>query len=290
MTSGLRAIWARWSYQSNKTADYITASDRVFKHLREQLDGMIAHDPAARSRIEVILLYPGFHAVALHRLAHGAWRKGWFLTGRAISQLSRFLTGIEIHPGARIGERLFIDHGMGVVIGETAIIGDDVMLYHGVTLGGTSLEKGKRHPTIADGVIIGAGAQVLGNITVGANARVGSNAVVVADVADGTTVVGIPAKPVTPRGKAACDFLPYGTPCGELPDPVARALNGLLDQVTALRQRVEELENERDRIYAGAFSNGHHMDNHKPGYGTVALAGADGVEHRPQNGATGTPC
>jgi len=275
----------------------------VIKHLREQIDGMIARDPAARSRIEVILLYPGFHAVALHRLAYGAWTRGWFLTGRAISQLSRFLTGIEIHPGAQIGERLFIDHGMGVVIGETAIIGDDVMLYHGVTLGGTSLEKGKRHPTIGNGVIIGAGAQVLGNITVGANARVGSNAVAVADVPENTTVVGIPAKPVTPRAKApVAEFLPYGTPCGEMPDPVARALTGLLDQVTALRQRVDELERERIGSFGDPFRNEHfdghssghhtalHMDSNKPGNGTVTPAGAGGVEVQPRNGASAPTC
>ncbi len=254
-----------------KTADYITASDRVFKHLREQIDGMIARDPAARSRLEVALLYPGFHAMALHRLAHGAWRRGWYLTARGISQFGRFLTGIEIHPGARIGDRFFIDHGMGVVIGETAEIGDDVMLYHGVTLGGTSLAKGKRHPTIASGVIVGAGAKILGNITVGEGARVGSNAVVVSDVPAGATVVGIPGRVVTPRNRSeTAGFLPYGTPCGEIPDPVARALQGLLDEVSGLRRRVEQLESERE--------------NNEPVLPTVALAGANGVDTRPQNG------
>ncbi|ACI99021.1 serine O-acetyltransferase [Rhodospirillum centenum] len=218
----------------------------MFKRLREEIDAVIARDPAARSRLEVALCYPGLHAILLHRIAHRVWTAEWRLLGRFISHLARFLTGIEIHPGARIGRHFFIDHGMGVVIGETAVVGDNVHLYHAVTLGGTSLEKGKRHPTIQDGVIIGAGAKVLGNITVGAGARIGSNAVVVADVPAGVTVVGIPARQVMPRAKAvAQDFLAYGTPCGDIPDPVARALNGLLDQVHGLRQRVEELERDR---------------------------------------------
>ncbi|AWK86514.1 serine O-acetyltransferase [Azospirillum thermophilum] len=215
----------------------------MFKLLREEIDGIMARDPAARSRLEVALCYPGLHAILLHRLAHACWTRGWTLAARAVSQASRFLTGIEIHPGATVGRRFFIDHGMGVVIGETAEIGDDVMLYHGVTLGGTSLNQGKRHPTLGNGVIVGAGAKVLGAITVGDGARVGANAVVVADVPAATAVVGIPAKPVTPRDRTDTGrFLPYGTPCGDLPDPVARALTGLLDEVTALRRRVEELE------------------------------------------------
>jgi len=215
----------------------------VFKHLREEIDGIMARDPAARSRLEVALCYPGLHAIVMHRIAHYCWQRGWKLLGRVISQLARALTGIEIHPGATIGRRFFIDHGMGVVIGETAEIGDDVMLYHGVTLGGTALHHGKRHPTLEDGVIVGAGAKVLGAITVGRGARVGSNAVVVGEVAPGATVVGIPAKAVVPRDRTDnSKFLPYGTPCGDIPDPVARALTGLLEQVTTLRQRVEELE------------------------------------------------
>ncbi|WP_448205785.1 serine O-acetyltransferase [Azospirillum sp. sgz302134] len=206
----------------------------------------MARDPAARSRIEVALCYPGLHAIVMHRIAHYCWERGWRLIARVLSQLSRALTGIEIHPGATIGRRFFIDHGMGVVIGETAEIGDDVMLYHGVTLGGTALHQGKRHPTLEDGVIIGAGAKVLGAITIGQGARVGANAVVVADVAPGIAVVGIPAKAVVPRDRSETQkFMPYGTPCGDIPDPVARALNGLLDQVSSLRQRVEELESER---------------------------------------------
>ncbi len=230
---------------SRKRADYITAGVLVFKHLREEIDGIMARDPAARSRVEVALCYPGLHAIVLHRIAHYCWQRGWRLVARVVSQISRSLTGIEIHPGATIGRRFFIDHGMGVVIGETAEIGNDVMLYHGVTLGGTSLHQGKRHPTLEDGVIVGAGAKVLGAITIGEGARVGANAVVVADVAPGIAVVGIPAKSVAPRDRAETQkFMPYGTPCGDIPDPVARALNGLLDQVSSLRRRVEELEGD----------------------------------------------
>src|SRR5467141_1263316 len=165
----------------------------LLKNLREQIDATLARDPAARSRLEVVLCYPGFHALLYHRLAHWLWQRGWLLAGRSVSHLGRVLTGIEIHPGARIGKRVFIDHGMGVVIGETAEIGDDVTLYQGVTLGGTALGKVKRHPTIGDDVIVGSGAQILGGFTVGAGARVGANAVVLSAVAPGTTVVGIPA-------------------------------------------------------------------------------------------------
>ncbi|HEY0527085.1 MAG TPA: serine O-acetyltransferase [Stellaceae bacterium] len=229
----------------------------LLKTLREEIDATIARDPAARSRLEVVLCYPGFQAVMFYRAAHYFWRRGWPLLGRFLSHCGRVLTGIEIHPGARIGRRLFIDHGMGVVIGETAEIGDDVTLYQGVTLGGTALHKGKRHPTLDDGVIVGSGAQVLGGFTVGAGARVGANAVVLAEVPPGATVVGIPAKQVgVPRSAeprpadaaaAAELFLPYGTPCGEMPDPVARAVSALLDEVSSLRARVADLEEERAR-------------------------------------------
>ena len=221
----------------------------LLKNLREEIDTVLKHDPAARSRLEVVLCYPGFHSILFHRLAHWLWRRRWLLLGRFVSHLGRMATGIEIHPGARIGKRLFIDHGMGVVIGETAEIGDDVTLYQGVTLGGTSLHHGKRHPTLGDGVIVGSGAQILGGFTVGARARVGANAVVLAEVPPGLTVVGIPAKPVGAPKMAqlpsnADGFLPYGTPCDEVPDPVARALNGLLDEVHRLRARVEEVERQ----------------------------------------------
>src|SRR5215471_16543577 len=157
----------------------------LLTNLREEIDATLARDPAARSRLEVVLCYPGFHALVWHRLAHWLWQRGWLLAGRFASHIGRVLTGIEIHPGARIGKRVFIDHGMGVVIGETAEVGDDVTLYQGVTLGGTKLTRGKRHPTLEDGVIIGAGAKVLGGFTVGKGARIGPNSVVRAEVPPG---------------------------------------------------------------------------------------------------------
>ncbi len=210
-----------------------------FKAIRADMEAILARDPAARSRLEVVLCYPGFHAVLLHRLAHGCWTRGLKLVARAIAVFSRFLTGIEIHPAARIGERFFIDHGMGVVIGETAEIGNDVTLYQGVTLGGTSLDKGKRHPTLEDGVIVGAGAKILGPFTVGKNARVGSNAVVLEAVPAGATVVGIPAK-IVGRPKND-DFCAYGM-SGEVQDPVARALDRFEGDLGILRARMAELE------------------------------------------------
>ena len=216
----------------------------MFKRLGEEIDTIMAHDPAARSRPEVVLCYAGLHALLFYRLSHWLWCHRMPLAGRFVSHLGRFLTGIEIHPGAVIGRRLFIDHGMGVVIGGTAELGDDVTLYQGVTLGGTSVERGvKRHPTLEDGVIVGAGASVLGPFTVGQGARIGANAVVVSEVPAGATMVGVPAKQIG-RKRAEPkheEFLAYGTP-DEIPDPVARAIEGLLDQVSTLRARVEELE------------------------------------------------
>jgi serine O-acetyltransferase len=220
----------------------------LLKNLREEIDATLARDPAARSRLEVVLCYAGFHALVWHRLAHWLWQRGWLLAGRFVSYLGRMLTGIEIHPGARIGKRVFIDHGMGVVIGETAEVGDDVTLYQGVTLGGTSLTRGaKRHPTIGNGVIVSSGAQVLGPFRVGDGARIGAQAVVLSEVPDGATMVGIPARPVARRSAAPQSepaFQPYAV-CGDIPDPIARALNGLLDEMTSLRARVAELEQER---------------------------------------------
>jgi serine O-acetyltransferase len=220
----------------------------MFKGLREDIEAVFQRDPAARSRLEVLLCYPGIHALIFHRLAGRLWRRDWKLLARWISQLSRFMTGIEIHPGARIGRRFFIDHGMGVVIGETAEIGDDVTLYQHVTLGGISLDKGKRHPTVGNDVVIGAGAAVLGPFKVHDGARVGSNAVVLKEVPPGATVVGIPARPVGPQPvREDCCFSPYGAVPGEtIPDPISRSLDRLADRVAELEARLAELEEERE--------------------------------------------
>ncbi len=222
----------------------------VLKNLRDEIDTVMKLDPAARSRLEGVLCYPGFHALMLYRLAHWLWQRRWLVLGRFISYLARMLTGIEIHPGAKIGRRLFIDHGVGVVIGETAEIGDDVTLYQGVTLGGTKLNRGKRHPTIEDGVIVSAGAKVLGGFTVGKGARIGPNAVVRAEVPPGGRVVAPRSTVILRENKDAKqpqpqEFVPYATPGDDIPDPVARALNGLVDEVQALRARVAELEAEQ---------------------------------------------
>ena len=224
----------------------------MLNSIRSNIDSMMARDPAARTRLEVVVCYPGFQAMILHRLSHALWRRGWRLLARWVSQIARIVTGIEVHPAAVIGDDLFIDHGMGVVIGETSEIGDGVTLYHGVTLGGVApsvdshnQRNTKRHPTLEDGVIIGSGAQVLGPIVVGRNARVGANAVVTKDVAAGTTVVGIPARVVQPREPRTREeprFVAYGTPTGDLTDPVARTIDGLLDEVQTLRARVNSLE------------------------------------------------
>ncbi|MCE2510711.1 MAG: serine O-acetyltransferase [Alphaproteobacteria bacterium] len=215
----------------------------MFKSLIDEIDSMIARDPAARSRIEVIFTYPGFHAVRIHRFSHWLWGHGFRFLGRLFSHIGRFLTGVEIHPGARIGRRLFIDHGMSVVIGETSEIGDDVTLYHSVTLGGTSNGSGKRHPTLERGVIVGSGAQILGPVTVGEKARVGSNAVVLKDVPPGVTMVGVPARIVAAREESkADDFCAYGTPTANLPDPAIGAIDGLHGQLNALAERVARLE------------------------------------------------
>lgn len=211
--------------------------------LREDIGAMRERDPAARSLMEIVFCYPGFHALLLHRMAHGAWRHGFHFIGRFISHVGRVLTGIEIHPGATIGRRVFIDHGMGCVIGETAEVGDDVTLYHGVTLGGVSLEQEKRHPTLEKGVIVGSGAQVLGPILIGEGARIGANAVVIRDVPPGVTMVGIPAKQVMARVRPAeTSFRAYGTAEGEIPDPTGKALDGVLGELEKMRKRLEALE------------------------------------------------
>ena len=213
--------------------------------LRETILAYRQRDPAARSNLEVALCYPGLHAVITHRLANGLWRRGFRLAGRIVSYFSRMLTGIEIHPGAKLGRRLVIDHGMGVVIGETAEIGDDVYLYHQVTLGGTSSEPGKRHPTIGSNVIIGAGAKVLGDILIGDNVRIGANAVVVGPVPADTTVVGIPARPVERRNKIRFD--PYGTPCDPCFDPLFREIETLRTELSDLEARLSQRLDEAER-------------------------------------------
>ena len=220
----------------------------AFMFLREAIQSYRERDPAARSSLEVLLCYPGLHALLWHRLAHRLWTRGFRLSGRFTAHIGRFLTGIEIHPAARIGRRLIIDHGMGVVIGETAEIGDDVYLYHQVTLGGTSTAQGKRHPTVGDGVIVGAGAKILGAITIGAHARVGANAVVVQPVAAGETVVGIPARPVerdstrrTPMARPE-SFMAYGTPCEGTEDPLVCTIETMRAELLALEARVSALQ------------------------------------------------
>lgn len=216
-----------------------------FQNTREDLATICEKDPAARSTLEVALCYPGFHAVCLHRFAHRLHEKGLFVIARLVSELSRFLTGIEIHPAAKIGRRVFIDHGSGLVIGETAEIGDDCTIYHGVTLGGTSLGKGqKRHPTLGNNVVVGAGAQILGSFTVGDNAIVGANAVVLQAVAANTTVVGIPAKPIREKKeekKYHERFNAYGVVPGEK-DPYSESLKRLESLIRTQSHMIEELE------------------------------------------------
>lgn len=215
----------------------------MFSHLREDIASVLQRDPAARSKLEVLLCYPGLHALVLHRLAHCFWRRRFSLIARSISYFSRWLTGIEIHPGATIGRRVFIDHGIGVVIGETADVGDECTIYQGVTLGGTSLYRGvKRHPTLEAGVVVGAGAKVLGGFTVGAGAKIGSNAVVIKPVPAGATAVGNPAHILEPKDvrDAKPDFSAYGV-TRDMDDPVSKALHALLDHVYEQDKRIETL-------------------------------------------------
>ncbi len=218
----------------------------MIQTLKDDIKAVVERDPAARSAFEVLLCYPGLHAVLFHRITHKLWRRGWTVTARWLSQVARWLTGIEIHPGATIGKRLLIDHGMGVVIGETAEIGDNVTLYQSVTLGGVSLNPEKRHPTIEDDVVIGSGAAVLGPFTIGKGARVGANAVVLKAVEPGTTVVGIPAKPTGPQEVAKDEevscFPAYGTLPGATVDPVARSLDRLQGEIERLSTKVATLE------------------------------------------------
>jgi serine O-acetyltransferase len=209
----------------------------LFASIREDVATVRERDPAAKSRLEVLLCYSGLHAVWFYRVNHWIWNHRLFLLGRWLSQVARFLTGIEIHPGAKVGRRLFIDHGVGVVIGETAIVGDDVTLYQGVTLGGTGKERGKRHPTIEDGVVVGGGAKVLGNITVGRNCRIGAGSVVLRDVPENSTVVGVPGHIIFREGKRVVITDPK-----QINDPLSEALAAVANEVSKLRDRVQALE------------------------------------------------
>ncbi len=223
----------------------------MFDNLREDVRIVFDRDPAARSTLEILTAYPGLHAVLFHRLSHWLWGVGLHWLARMVSHIARWLTGIEIHPGAVIGRRFFIDHGMGVVIGETAVIGDDCTLYHGVTLGGTSWQKGKRHPTLANDVVVGAGAKVLGPIEIGSGARIGSNAVVVRDVPANSTVVGVPGRLIERKDKnvdtehrekmaTKMGFDAYGA-TADAPDPVAHAINCMLDHVHVMETKMQRM-------------------------------------------------
>jgi serine O-acetyltransferase len=205
--------------------------------IREDVANVMQSDPAAKSRLEVFLCYAGLHALWFYRINHWLWNHHLFLAARWFSQLARFVTGIEIHPGAKIGRRLFIDHGMGVVIGETTTVGDDVTLYQGVTLGGTGKEHGKRHPTLDDGVVVGGGAKILGNITVGKNCRIGAGSVVLRNVPDNSTVVGVPAHIIFREGKRVVITDPK-----QINDPLSEALAAVAGEVHKLRERVKQLE------------------------------------------------
>ena len=219
----------------------------MFNRLREDLASVFDRDPAARSAFEILTCYPGFHALQLHRYSHWVWSHGLRWLGRFTSHLGRWLTGIEIHPGATIGRRVFIDHGMGVVIGETAEIGDDTTLYHGVTLGGTSWNKGKRHPTLGKNVVVGAGAKILGPIMIGDGARIGSNAVVVKDVPAGATVVGIPGRIVDAGAHSSSRFAAYAVVQNQ-DDPMSKAMNELIAQSRELEQTIEAMREKLEKI------------------------------------------
>ncbi len=227
----------------------------MFETLKEDIQVVFERDPASRSALETLIACPGLHAIMLHRINHWLWRKKLYLLARFCAHIARFLTGVEIHPGAMVGRRLFIDHGMGIVIGETSEIGDDCSIYHGVTLGGTTWQKGKRHPTLKNGVIIGAGAKALGPITLGDNVRIGSNAVVVKDVPDNATVVGIPGRVIARESKAEEElkkaqreamarkigFDAYGG-SRDMPDPIQNTLDALLDHMHKMDQELEEMK------------------------------------------------
>ena len=220
----------------------------IFGALRRDIRAVLERDPAARSWLEVLLCYPGVHALALHRVAHALWRRGLTILARWISHVSRFLTGIEIHPAARLGSGLFIDHGMGVVIGETAEVGENVTLLQGVTLGGTSLKREKRHPTIGDNVVIGAGAKIIGGFTIGAGSRIGAGSVVVREVPPNCVVVGVPGRITFRDGQRVGGIDMDQT---DLPDPVAKALESLVERIRTLEAEVETLRKALDDDKSG---------------------------------------
>jgi serine O-acetyltransferase len=222
---------------------------KVFRKIREDIYSVFDRDPAARNVLEIIFCYPGLHAVWFYRVAHWFWTRNFYFLGRFISHLGRFFTGIEIHPGARIGNKFFIDHGMGVVIGETAEIGDNVTLYHGVTLGGVTWDKVKRHPTVEDNVVIGSGSKVLGPFTVGKDAKIGSNSVVVKEVPQNSTVVGIPGRVVMQQEQKLEKERP-DLEHGKLPDPQAKAISCLFEQIRVLEDKVADLTTKLEKAEA----------------------------------------
>ncbi|NBC48403.1 MAG: serine O-acetyltransferase [Gammaproteobacteria bacterium] len=264
----------------------------MLSRLREDIECVFERDPAARNAFEVLTTYPGLHAVMMHRLSHALWRRGFKWLARVLSNLARLLTGIEIHPGAQLGRRFFIDHGMGVVIGETAVVGDDCTLYHGVTLGGTSWQKGKRHPTLGCDVVVGAGAKVLGPITVGDGARIGSNAVVLKPVPAGGTIVGVPGRMIEQGGDAAArrradtakriGFDAYGA-TRDAPDPVANAVNRMLDHIHIMDRRMEAMSRALEEH--GITRHFEHLGDLEgcvldPAAATPAVDGEDGASGR----------
>ncbi len=213
-----------------------------FELIKEDISCVFERDPAARTKWEVLTTYPGVHAIMNHRVAHALWKRNWRYPARFLSFMGRMFTQIDIHPGAAIGRRFFVDHGCGVVIGETAIIGNHVTLYHGVTLGGTSWRQGKRHPTLEDGVVVGAGAKILGPITIGKQSRIGANSVVIQDVPASMTVVGIPGKVVVPMNKRQIDKHGIDLDHHLMPDPVGRAISCLIDRIDILEKQIADLE------------------------------------------------
>ncbi|TEB16507.1 Serine acetyltransferase [Pelotomaculum sp. FP] len=248
----------------------------MFSRLRKDISVVMERDPAAKSTLEVILCYPGLHGLLIYRVAHAFYQRRWFVTARLISQFGRFLTGIEIHPGAKIGEGLFIDHGSGVVIGETAEIGNNVTLYQGVTLGGTGKEKGKRHPTIGDNVVVSSGAKVLGSFTVGDNVKIGAGSVVLKAIPPDSTVVGVPGRVVVQNGKKVLDEKRSGEKEIDLrhdllPDPVADVLSCLQLNIEKLEKRVLELERQNIQLSVQRFRQ---IEDNPADHGEERLAGS----------------